>query len=272
MPPFKKHTQLGFRWLKCGWRLFVRNPWLLGGMGACAAAALFVVSLVPMIGSPLTGLLVPTFLASFYIAIDGVAKQRAKLPPALRAVAFKHSPKEFLNLAREDNRLLQVVLLGLYSLAVVVVADILAWLMAGTAWANRSLDMHYSALPVVALVGLILFAIYLLLAASLVYALPLALLQNQPLVPAVTESFKRSVHYAFALLTIVALAVAPFLLGALLSLYSRPLGVSAALLALAVVVPVAACSLYCSFRTVFPAADTANLAVDPPLRSAKTAS
>lgn len=271
MPPVKKHAQLGLRWLKCGWRLFVRNPWLLGGMGGCAAVALFAVSLVPMIGSPLIGLLAPTLLASFYIAIDGVARQRAKLPPALRAVAVKHSPKEFLNLAREENRLLQVALLGLYSLAVVVVADMLAWFLAGTTWANRSLGMHYSAIPVVGLIGLLLLAIYLLLAASLVYALPLALLQNQPLVPAVTASFRRGVHYAFALLTIVAFGVAPFILGALLSLYSHALGVAGAVLALAVVAPVATCSLYCSFRTVFPLADTADTAVNPPLRSAKSA-
>lgn len=249
----RKHAQLGLRWVKCGWRLFRRNPWLLGGMGFCAAAVLFLLALIPLIGDPLIGLLAPFLGASFFIAVDGIARQRAELPPALRLVALKRSPKEFLNVSREENRLLQVVLLGLCSLVAVVLADIVVWFVAGTAWATRGLGTGASGLALVIVAGSILFASYLLLAASLVYTLPLALLQQQPLVPAMAASLTRSAHYVFALLVVLALLAAPLLLGALVSFYARPLGYLAGLAASALALPLAACSLYCSYRTVFPA-------------------
>lgn len=252
MSRFKKHAELGLRWLRCGWRLFGRNPWLLGGMGACSVAALALLAAIPLIGSPFIGLLAPALAASFYIAIDAVAARKAKLPPALRGAALKQAPLEFLNIGREENRLLQTVMLGLYGLVVVVLADILVWLVAGTAWTNRALGTHVSGLGVVVVAGVILLAIYLLLAASLVYALPLALLQQQPLAPAMRDSFKRSAQHVYALSPLVALLALPWLVGALLSFYSTVAGYAVGIAAAALVVPVVACSFYCSYRTVFP--------------------
>lgn len=253
MSRVRKHAQLGLRWVKCGWRLFGRNPWLFGGMGACGAVALFVLALIPLIGAPLIGLLVPSLLASFYLAVDRVARQKAELPPALRLAALKRAPREFLNVSREEHHLLQVVLLGLYGLVVVVLADIAVWFVAGTAWTNRALGAPVSGLAMVVLAGLVLTAIYLLLTASLVYALPLALLQRQPLVPAMLDSLRRSAHYAAALPVLLAPLAAPPFLAALVSFYSPPLGYLVALAASAVLVPVVACGLYCSYRTVFAA-------------------
>lgn len=252
MPRFKTHTELGWRWIACGWRLFSRNPWLLGGMGACAVAALLALAAIPLIGSPLVGLLVPALLGSFYLAVDGVARHKAPLPPALRAAAIRQAPGELLNVVRVENGLMHVVLLGFYGLVVTVLADIVVWLAAGTAWVNRSLDLHISALPAVAGAGLILLAIYLALGASLVYTLPLVLLQNQPLSPAMRASLVRSGRYGAALLVILALPAAPLLLGALVSLYSPVIGYVAGFALGAAALPVAACAFYCSYRTVFP--------------------
>ena len=268
MSRFNKHLQLGGRWLKCGWRLFQRNPWLLGGMGACCAVVLFAAAAIPLIGSPLAGVLAPALLASFYLAVEGVAKQKAKLPLGLRIVALKQAPKEFLNIGREENRLMQVVMLGLYSLVVVVLTDVVVWLIAGTAWANRSLDTPLSTLPVVVLAGMIVLAIYFVLAASLVYTLPLAVLQHQPLVPAMSDSLKRSMHYVYALAAVLALLAAPLLLGAMVSFYSSPLARAVGLISLAVVLPVCVCSLYCSYRTLFPVAEPGQ-AIEPDLKRAK---
>lgn len=267
MRRFKKHAELGLRWLRCGWRLFGRNPWLLGGMGASSAVLLATVGSIPLIGSPFIGLLAPALAASFYLAVDGVAAHKAKLPRARRAAALKHAPKELLNVAREESRLLQVVMLGLYSLVAVVLADIVVWLVAGTAWTNRALGTPLSSLAPLIAAGLILLAVYLLLVASLVYALPLALLQRQPLAPAMLDSLRRSARYAYALLPLLALFAAPPLLGGLLSFYSDVAGYTAGLAASALSLPVAMCSLYCSYRTVFPLpAETAALERTPGAR------
>src|SRR5690606_14935523 len=99
---------LGLRWVRCGGRLYARNPWLLGGMGACVAVLVAAAGAIPFLGGPLLGLLAPALAASFYIAIDGVAQQRLRLPPKLRGAALKQAPKELLNIARDERGLLQV--------------------------------------------------------------------------------------------------------------------------------------------------------------------
>lgn len=239
-------------------------------MAFCAVAMLSALALIPLVGAPLIGLLAPSLAASFYLAIDTIARQKTKLPRTLRMAALKHSPKEFLNVSREENRLLQVVLLGLYAVVIVVLADIVVWFVAGTAWSNRALGIPVSGLAIVIAAGLILCAIYMVLAASLVYTLPLALLQHQPLVPAMFDSLKRSAHYVVALLVVLAFLSAPLLLGALVSFYSAPFGYVVGFAAAAVVLPVAACGLYCSYRTLFPAIAQAP-PIPPSFSSAKQA-
>ena len=44
MERFRKHLRIGQRWLHNGWWLFMRNPWLLGGMGMTAALVLGVLA------------------------------------------------------------------------------------------------------------------------------------------------------------------------------------------------------------------------------------
>lgn len=263
MGRLKRHTELGLRWIRCGWRLFLRNPWLLAGMGFICSAAAIAIAQVPLAGGPFLGLLAPMAAASLYVAIDGISKQKMKLPLALRVAAIKQSPREFMNLARKENWLMQVLVMGMYSLVVVVLTDILVWLIAGTALAGPLAGLSLPALAGVAIVTLLRFAIYLLLAASLVFTIPLGLLQNQALVPAMVDSLRRALHYSIALIAIIALLLVPSLIGVSVSLYVTWLGYLIGFVAGAVALPVAACSLYCSYRTVFPLAEsTRNIDVD----------
>lgn len=253
---------LGLRWVRCGARLYARNPWLLGGMGVCAAALVVAAGAIPLLGGPLLGLLAPALAASFFIAVDGVAQQRLRLPAALRAAALKQAPKELLNVARDERRLLQVVLLGLYALIGVVLADVLVWSVAGSAWSNRALGVPGQLLPML-LGALILLAAYLVLAASLVFALPLALLQREPLIPSIAASFTRSMRHPVALLVFAALGAAPSLLQALVAVRTPVLAPVLGFTAGAALMPVVACSLYCSYRTLFPATESAHGASAP---------
>jgi len=248
---FRKHAELGWRWIRCGWRLFLRNPWRLGGMGFCCAALAITLAQIPLIGGPILGLLAPTLLASFYIAIDEVSKQKIKLPPALRLFAIRQSPRELLNVAGDERQLMQVLVTGLYCMIVVVLTDIVTWIVAGAALASPLANLSFTALIAVAAATVIRYAIYLLLAASLVFTLPLALLQKQALVPAMFDSLRRALHYGIALLVIVALWLVPVLLGGLISFYATWIGYLAGLLVGVFVLPISLCSLYCGYRTMF---------------------
>jgi hypothetical protein len=248
-----KHAELGLRWIKCGWRLFLRNPWLLGGMGFCCSALVAALAQIPLIGGPFLGLLAPAAVASFYIAIDGISKQKIKLPQALRLSAIKQSPRELLNISREERQLMQVLVMGLYALVTVVLTDILTWLIAGTNLASPLQSLSFAALLQVMLAVVLRFAIYLVVAASLVFSLPLSLLQKEALVPASVDSVRHAGQYAVALLVIVALLLVPLLLGAVISFYSTWLAYVIGFVVGAFTLPICLCSFYCSYRTMFSA-------------------
>lgn len=258
MQRLKKHAELGLRWIRCGWRLFSRNPWLLGAMGFCCSVVATAMVQVPLVGYPFLGLLAPTAVASFYITIDAISKQKTKLPAALRWAAIRQSPREFRNIARQERRLMQVLVMGLYSLVTVVVTDILIWLLAGAVLASPLSGLSFGALIIAAIATLLRFSLYLLLAASLVFTLPLALLQDQALVPAVIDSTRRSLHYGVALLVVGASLFVPLFLGAIASFYSTGLGYGIGILTGTIALPVSVCSLYCSYRTVFTFAEPAH--------------
>lgn len=264
----KRHMDLGLRWIRCGWRLFLRNPWQLGGMGFCCAAVAVGLIHIPLIGGPLLGLLAPPAVAAFYIAIEEISKQKIKLPRALRFFAIKQSPREFLNVARDERHLMQVLVLGLCGMIVFVLTDVLTWFIAGTALASPLANLSFGALVAVTVATIVRIAIYLILAATLVYAIPLALLRQEPLVPAFYTSLCTSAHYGFALLTIVALVVGLFVIISLTAFGSPALAYLGGLAAGVFVLPIALCSCYCSYRAIFAVANAAAPAPQP-LRSIK---
>ena len=77
-------------------------------------------------------------------------------------------------------------------------------------------------------------AIYFLLAAAIVYALPRTFLRGKPLVPELVRSLKIGVHYLFALVTVFAALLLPLLAACLASLASPWFGYALALLSNAV--------------------------------------
>lgn len=254
----KTHSELGLRWLNCGWRQFRRNPWLLGGMGLCCSVLTTPLGLIPLVGAPIIALLAPIFVASTYLAIDAMTRQKLPLPAALRMTAVKQSPHELVGVFRNEDRIVPVLLLSLYSLTVVLAIDVLALLMTGNAWAKPWASLDMLALIAVAGAMLVVLAAHLCLAASLIYALPLAFLQDQPLIPAMRQSFGASMRYGVALLVVFAFLLTPSAVGAVASYVAIWAGIAIRLALAAVVWPIVAASLYCSYRTVFPPATPAH--------------
>lgn len=248
----KRHGALGMRWLRCGWRQLRRYPWLLGGMGLSGSFFISVLLLIPLVGRPVVALLAPIFLASAYLAIGAATRQKMPLPPGLRLAAFKQSPRELLGVFRNEERVVPILLVSLSSLTVALVVDALALLAAGNAWSKPWGSLDVLPLLTVLITTLFLLAIYFLLAASLIYTLPLALLQDQPLFPALRLSFKAGVHYRIALVVLFAPLLVPTVIGALVASVAAWAGYAVQVILNAIALPVVAASLYCSYRSVFP--------------------
>jgi hypothetical protein len=243
--------RLGTQWLSCGWRLFLRNPWLLGGMGLCGSVLVAALWAIPLLGGPLIALLAPIVLASYYLAIDRVSKLSMPLPAILRRAAMLQSPRELFGVFRDERRIVPIAVVSLYCIFVSLLTNMLLWLVAGSSWTKSWTSL--GALGWLAILAALLLALvlYFFLAASLVYALPRTFLRDKPLFPEIVRSVRAGMHYVFALSTLLALLLVPLLVAGVMSHSAWWMGYFVALLGNAVALPLVACALYCSYRTVF---------------------
>jgi hypothetical protein len=259
------------RWVQCGARLFARNPWLLGGMGLCAAVLISVFKLIPVVGSLLVAFVAPILLASAYLAIDGVAKLKMALPARLRAVAIRQSPRELVRVFRDEKRLVPAIVTAFFTVMVTLIVNIVIEYVAGAAWSKPLTSLGGVPLVTVVVLALLALIVYAWVGAALVYALPLAFLRNEPLIPAIVRSLRVSRNNIGALMVILGLGLSPYLLGALASYVSVWATLLIWILAGAVVLPLVATSLYCSYRTVLPVREQPPMRSDPAYAPATTA-
>jgi hypothetical protein len=246
-----KHLRIGQRWLIGGWRLFMHNPWLLGGMGLTTAVLVGVLTLIPLLGGLLVALLAPIGLASAYLAIDGVRRQPMVLPVSLRMPALKQSPWHLVDVFRNHAHVLPMAVACLFSAAAVLLANLPVQVLAGNAWVADWSSLDHAAQAGVLVAMLLVFSLYAVLAASLIYALPLAFLRDEPLIPSIRHSLRASRHFVVALLVLLGVLLMPFLLGAMVSVFSGWAGYLASFIISSVIFPVIAASLYCSYRDIF---------------------
>lgn len=224
-------------------------------MGLCAALLVSVLKLVPILGSLLVAMVAPILLGSAYLAIDGVARLKLALPARLRSAAIKQSPRELLIVFRDEKRIVPAIVTAIFAVAVALVVSIVIEFVAGTAWSKPLTSLGGVALVTVLVLTLLALIVYAWVAAALIYALPLAFLQNEALIPAVARSLAVSRSNVSALMVILGLGLAPYLLGALASYVSSAATVAIWVLAGAAALPLCATSLYCSYRTVLPPRD-----------------
>ena len=251
MQRISKHLRIGLRWVIGGWRLFTHNPWLLGGMGLTTAILVGVLALIPLLGSLLIALLAPIGLSSAYLAVDGVYKQPMVLPAALRVPALKQSPWQLIGVFRQEAHVLPAAVACLYSAGAVLLINLPVQMLAGNAWVADWSSLDHASQSGVLVAMAFVFALYAVLAGSLIYALPLTFLRDEPLIPSLRQSLRASRHFVIALLVLLAALLAPLLLGAIVSRLSLWVGFLVWLVTGSVILPVISASLFCSFSDIF---------------------
>ena len=253
MERFWKHLRIGRRWLVNGWQLFMRNPWLLGGMGLTAAVVLGVLELIPLLGGLLIALVAPIMLSSVYLSLETIYRQNMVLPAELRVPALMQSPRQLLDVFRNEKWVLPAVTTSVLSVTTVLLIHLLVRLVVGEAWVANWSNLDHLALYGVLAAALLAFVLYVLLAASLIYALPLTFLGNEPLVPSLRQSLKASRHFTIALSVLLGILLMPLLLGAIAASLSLWASYLLWLVIGSITLPVVSASLYCSYRDIFSA-------------------
>ncbi len=255
------------RWLGCGWRLYRRAPLHLAAFGTTAGLVAVIASLVPIVGPLLLGALAPLFLGSACLVLDETARQGKTSRGPRHSAALKAGARSLLRVFDKEARLIPLMLFSIYSLTVVLIANILLWLTAyGVALDRARLAASIDLLGAV-FGALLALGVIVLLLVSLVYALPLAFLRDEPVGTAVVRSFRAAIHHIYAVLVLLALLALPAVLGALGAIHSPWAAYAIGILASALALPWAAAALYCSFRTLF-ATEEALAKAAPPRRVA----
>lgn len=251
LPYFSRQADIGLRWLRCGTRLFQRNPWLLTGMGLTAMVVIVALTYVQLVGHLLIALLAPIFLASTFQAIDQIAKQKMALPASLAGPAFTRSPKALLSAFGDESNLIPLFVMGILALGGALLINILVYLVAGSSWVSLWSSLSFGEWFGVLGTWLLALALYLLLAGLFIYSLPLVFLQRAPLIPAFGRSLWASARHPVGLVVILSLMLLPFILGGLAAYQSKIAGIVVRLLVGMIALPVVVASAYCSYRTVF---------------------
>ena len=233
----------------------MRNPWLLGGMGLTAAVVLGVLELIPLLGGLLIALVAPIMLSSVYLALEAIYRQNMVLPVELRLSALKQSPRQLLEVFRNEKRVLPAATISMLSVTTVLLIHLLVRLVVGEAWVANWSNLDHLTLFGMLAMSLLVFVLYVLLAASLIYALPLTFLRDEPLVPSLWQSLKASRHFTVALLVLLGILLLPLLLGVIAASQSLWASYLLWLVIGSITLPVVSASLYCSYRDIFIARD-----------------
>ncbi len=257
MARFTNQFSLGLRWLNCGWRLFRRNPWLLTGMGFCAAALFTLLTLIPFVGGLVIGTIAPIIVASTYLALDTLSRLKSPLPASLRLAAIKKSPSELLSIFRDEQRVIPAVVVAIIGIVMTILANILMLLVAGDAWTSSWSSLSAGSALAVLMAAALGFIVYVVLALCLIYAMPLAFLRHEPLIPSIGRSLKIGARHLPALLVPLAALLLPVALAVIVSLLSIWTAYLLAFTFSIFMLPIVISGLYCSYRTLFPLTPTA---------------
>jgi hypothetical protein len=253
MKRLRKQLELGVRWLDCGWRLFKRNPWLLLGMALVSMVIVILLKLIPFLGNLLVALLAPILMSGGLLAANDLSKQKMSLPASLRMAAFVRSHQVLLRPLRDEKYSGTMLILAIYAVTAALLINISVEVISNGTWARDLGSVQASELLAVLAGKSVACLLYLGLSMSLIYAVPLIVLRDESLVPALGLSLRKSARHLGSLAVILGVLVSPFFVGGLTSFVFAPSSYAVWLIGGALALPLLATSCYCSYRTVFPA-------------------
>jgi hypothetical protein len=202
------HVREALCWIYVGLERVWREPvrWL--GMTLVYLAIALVLTRIPFLGNFVLVFLTPIMLASAMI----VARNEPKPHPAWwRGVAHALTDgalRELFRVFRSEARAVTIVIVCIVTMGLFVLVNIPELLLTGgsvlSGLAGPSLA---TTLPLSVLLGMVVVsALYLVLAMSLLYIVPLTVFRHHQAIPALAESFRTCVQHRKSL----ALFVAPF--------------------------------------------------------------
>lgn len=224
----------GWMWIKQGYWLFRKNPLLWMVLTSISVVGLFGISLIPVVGDPLSTLLFPVLLAGFMFGCHALA-QGEELELAHLFGGFQKFTQQLVTLGG-INLVSQLLILGVMMLTGGAV--LVSLLMSGKPVEDPALLMQAAAGAGLAIMlGIFLYSILLM---ALQFAPMLVIFSGMRPVPALQASL-RAFMRNFLPLTVYGLALIPFMI-----LASMPM-----MLGWLVLLPIILTSMYAIYLDLF---------------------
>ncbi len=236
----------GWMWIKQGYWLFRKNPLLWMALTSIAVVGIFGISMIPVVGEPLSTLLFPVLLAGFMFGCHALA-QGEELEIAHLFGGFQKNTPQLVTLGG-INLICQLLIMGAMMLA--GGAALVGLLMSGKPVEDPAVLMQAAAGAGLAIMlGIVLYSILLM---ALQFAPMLVIFSGMRPVPALQASLRAFVRN-FLPLTVYGLALIPFMI-----LASLP-----AMLGWLVLLPIILTSMYAIYLDLFQTQNEDTVAATP---------
>lgn len=226
----------GWLWIKQGYWLFRKNPLLWMVLASIGVVGLFGISLIPVVGDPLSTLLFPVLLAGFMFGCHALA-QGEELELVHLFAGFQKHAQQLVTLGG-INLVCQLLILGVMMLT--GGAALVGLLMSGKPVDDPAiLAQAVVGAGLAMMLGVLLFSFLLM---AMQFAPMLVIFSDMRPVPALKASLQAFLRN-FLPLTVYGLALVPFMI-----LASMPM-----MLGWLVLLPIIITSLYAVYLDLFPA-------------------
>jgi len=207
------------RWWQAGREIFRRDPALWLGMGLLTILFALLLKRIPLLGNFMLVLVAPIPLAGAWLTARSLIGVTHVTPPgkdwpARLRFYFGRPARALMEGLRQEAYILPLIMVCILTLGLVILVSIVELVLTGgslvSGFKAARLDNGFSLLRMVGLV--LTLGLYVLLAMALLFVVPLVILNDRLIIPAIPESFRLCAASANAL----GLFVAPFLLPVLL--------------------------------------------------------
>jgi hypothetical protein len=207
------------RWWHAGYEIVRRDPALWIGMGVLYVVFALLLKRIPFLGNFMLVMITPIPLAGAWLtarAINGITHvppPGTAWPDRLRFYVGRPA-RAMTEGFRQETHALPLVMICIITLGLVIAVSIVELVLTGGSVVSglkaARLDDSFSFWRAIGL--LLSLGLYTLLAMALLFVIPLVILHDRLVVPAIPESFRLSARHASAL----GVFVAPFLLPVIL--------------------------------------------------------
>ena len=230
----------GLKWLTEGWALFKKEPLIFIAMSVISLIGIFIINLIPLLGSLATVLFWPALAAGFFLAFKHAQQNQTV------------SINDLFEPFKAPTRLMGVgAMYLLASIIIMLVMFIIAFFSFGSfsAIANGEVDMERMGFGFI-LITLVSIPVSLAFAMAFVFAPVLVHQHNVPVIEAIQRSFSGSLRNIlpfivfFAVITLCFILLSAFIVVPLIGLLIS--------MAMAVLyLPLFCGALFCAYNDIF---------------------